>query len=561
MRTLHTTPRLLVPVLAGMLAPAWCCAQPFAPFTEEAVARGITHNVGITNFSLFGAGVGFADLDGDGDADLVALGRTDGRVGIWENDGTGHFTPRRVGSGLAFNSQYNGLSFADYDHDGDVDMYISCLGQPAMLYRNDGGFTFTDVAPEAGVNSAGAGQGITWADYDGDGDLDMYLANRTAPILGLPQNNRLYRNNGDGTFTDVAAALGVDDPGVLSFQGGFFDIDRDGDPDLYVAEDKGLPACKWHNRLWRNDQGAFTDISAPSGAGICMDGMCVTVGDYDADGRLDLYVTNTQTGANKLFRNRGEGVFEDVAPLRGATVPALCWGSQFLDFDNDGRLDLYVLAQQAPNRLLRQGEGGNFANLAPALGLDVSGYSFCTAFADIDADGDLDMVMLGFDQPLRLYINHEGEKRHWIGLRVVSADGPRDAIGAVVDVTAGGRTQTAEVLATNGFKSQNQAALHFGLGEATAASEVVVTWPHGGGTRTLRNHAADRSWTVYPDSKLGDSNQDGRLTSQDFFDFLSCFFGATSAGYAPGCEMMDINGDGVATSTDFFEFLARFFDQ
>ncbi|MGE3108029.1 MAG: CRTAC1 family protein [Phycisphaerales bacterium] len=544
-----------------VLSPVDAPAQPLAPFTEEAFQRGVNYVVEPPTFSMYGTGVGFADLDNDADPDLVVLGRADGRIGVYENDGTGRFTSRTSGTMMPTNRFYNGLSFADVDHDGDLDIYVSTYGSMACLFRNNGNFTFTNIAASAGVANTGAGQGLSWGDFDNDGWLDLYLANRTVASEGFPQPNRLYRNNHNSTFTEIAGMLGVDDPGVMSFQGGFFDYDLDGDADLYVAEDKGLPGCVWHNRFWRNDGATFTDISASSGAGACMDGMCFTTADFNADGLVDFYVTNIPPG-NKLFIGRPDGTFTDEAPAAGVVSDNISWGAHFWDFDNDGRLDLFVTNQSAPNRLYRQVDSWPCPDIAAGMGVNFQPFSFTCALADIDNDGDLDLAVSAVFQPLKIYINHEGERRNWVRLRVISDSARRDAIGAIARVTSVGRTQMLELTSTGGFKSQNQAILHFGLDQATVVDQIEVTWPAGGPgarTRMLRNYPANRTWTIYPESKLGDVDHSGTMTSADFMGFMECFFAAAPAGYQPGCEMMDFDGDGQPTSIDFFAFLDRFF--
>lgn len=545
-------------IVAALLSPE-VCAQ--TPFTEEATSRGLVFFTPQAA-NTFGAGIGFTDLDNDGDPDLVAVGSADRRVRLWTNDGTGHFTDHGPLPGIPARL-FNGVSFCDYDRDGDMDIMLSAYAAQATLLRNNGEWRFTDVTAVAGVGNYGAGQGMSWGDYNGDGWMDLYLCNRTNAPAALPRDNRLYRNNGNGTFTDVAAALGVSDPGAPSFQCAFLDVDRDGDADLYVAEDKGALDCAHHNKLWRNDGGSFTDVSQECGAGECMDGMCVTVGDYDCNGLVDIFVTNTQFG-NKMFLAQPAGQFVERAESIGVASYLVGWGSQFLDFDNDGRLDLFVCNDFGPNRLYRQNPDGSASDIAELMGVDAGGTVSCCAVADIDDDGDLDIAVSSEGLPLRLFVNHADQNRRWTKLRIVSQSPGSliDAVGAVVDVTYSDREQTAQVVSTSGFKSANPFILHFGLGDGARfvpIERITVVWPGESELRTLYGYASNETWTIYPFNRLGDKNLDGRIALDDLFEMLNCWFGTTARNFVPGCEMMDFDGDAAATVQDIYMFLDRFF--
>ncbi|MFM7051905.1 MAG: FG-GAP repeat domain-containing protein, partial [Planctomycetota bacterium] len=245
---------------AALFIGAMASAQSVAPFTSEHSARGVTYNMmfapPIAN-PQDGFGMAAADLDGDDDLDLVLLGRIDGLVGVYENNGAGLFTNRSVSSGIPATTAGCGVCAFDYDRDGDLDLYIAQKNQPARLLRNNGGFTFTNVAAAAGVAESVAATGCSVADYDGDGWPDLYLC-----IYATTAPNRLYRNRGDGTFENTAPALGVGSAG-LSYQAVWSDYDRDGWPDLTVSNDRGFGNVP--NQLWRNQQGAFVDVSAASG--------------------------------------------------------------------------------------------------------------------------------------------------------------------------------------------------------------------------------------------------------------------------------------------------------
>jgi len=245
-------------------------ANAESPFTEEAFLRGIAYTTSENN--TFGKGLAFVDLDADGDDDLIATGAANGVVGIWENDGDGFFTYRQTGGTPRALPKASSVCAADYNADGLKDVYIGNWvgGGGNLLLRNNGNFSFTDVAQEAGVNDLGAAGGCAWADYDNDGKIDLYVANRTGSESS-PIPNRLYRNRGDGTFVDVAQELGVADQ-RLSCQVLWFDLGNDGDADFYLSTDKGY-ATGLGNRMFRNDGGTFVEISAQSGTDILMEGM------------------------------------------------------------------------------------------------------------------------------------------------------------------------------------------------------------------------------------------------------------------------------------------------
>ena len=544
----------LAVTLAGLAAAVSRAGTP-VPFTEEAQARGIDYLVQpMAPTDGFGRGVAFVDLDNDGDPDLVVLGRSDGVVGVFENDGSGFFTDRSLGTGIPAVIAPSGITAADYDADGDLDLYISCFLEPNVLLRNDGGFVFTDVTTATFVGDAGAGTGCAWADYDGDGRLDLYLPNYTYSTLpGLL--NRLYRNNGKGGFVDMAKGLGLDDNG-LGFQAIFFDYDRDGDADLYLSNDKAIGCLPdlIPNRLWENVGGAFIDVTDESGTAACIDSMGVAVGDFDGNGFQDLYCTNTPLG-NPLFLNQGDGTFLEFSGPAGVASYAVGWGAIFFDYDNDGYQELYVCNMDAPNRLYDHDGTWPAEDVAPALAVGDPGISFCVAMADVDRDGDLDLVLQNAGANIRLLINHEGERRRWMSFDVRGVGANRFAVGAEVVVCAGTVEYLREVFAGTSYKSQDEMPLHVGVNDALFADQVDVKWP-GGVTRTLTNLPTNVRWTLYHPDLLGDGDGDGDVELDDFVAFVSCFSTPGPGNLQPGCEMMDFDGDGDVDLDDFDLFLA-----
>ncbi len=511
-------------------------------FSEEAVSRGIVWQV--TNAPVQnGAGLGLIDLDNDGDPDLVAMGQG-GAVGVWENNGMGYFASRAAGSGMPTLVFPSGLSAADFDNDGDLDVHLTDFLGNDHLMRNDGGFKFFDVAATAGVDSGGFGYGGAWGDYDGDGWVDLYVPNRTQTHAS-PVPNHLYRNNGDGTFTDMAVALGVTDGLAPSLVAAFLDYDRDGDADIYLGNDKGSNSS-WTNKLYRNEgDGTFTDVTAMAGAEANVDCMGIAWGDFDRNGWMDIYVTNLPYG-NVLLMNQGDGTFVDETALAGVGSYVVGWGTQFLDYDHDTVMDLFMVNTLGPNRLYRNGGAYPCVDMAPTLGLDDNSvqHSYVFAMGDVDLDGDLDLITSATNQNLRLYLNN-ASNGNWTKFRVVGQGNNGFGVGTVIDVLAAGVWQCRELQMGNNFKAQNDHLQHFGLSAAAQMDQIVVAWP-GGDTRTLTGYEANRTWTLYPPERMGDANNNGRVDAADILAAKA----SMKTFFQPGHEIFDMDGNGSLDDQD-----------
>jgi len=466
-----------------------------APFTEEAAQRGVSYLV-LQNIG-FGCGVAFVDLDQDGDPDLVTTGRADGLVGVYENDGTGNFVNRIAGTHIPPLFLASGVAAADYDADGDLDLYFSNYGEANKLMRNEGNFAFADVTDQAGVGDDGRGCGSAWTDYDGDGWVDLYVTNRTeVDPPGTP--NRMYRNKGDGTFEELGMALGIDAGATLSFQASFFDFDKNGYTDLYLCTDKGGTCPIQSNHLYRNDGGTFTEITGSSGTDACIGCMGTTIGDADGNGWMDIFCTNTADG-HILLTNQGDGTFNESAAAAGVISFAFAWSPAFFDFNNDGYLDLFISNDPQPNRLYQFGPLWPAQDMATTYGLDTPGASYCSAVADLDGDGDQDLVVQNWGENIKLFVNHEGETRSWLKIDLDGLSPNLNAIGARVEVTTGTQTRVRELLAGSGLKSSSSAVLHFGLGSATTADRVDVYWPGGNAVTTLTGVGVDQTLNIQQD--------------------------------------------------------------
>lgn len=525
-----------------------------APFTSEATQRGISYTMPpwpTWNSGVPGFGMALVDLSGSGDLDLVLIGRSNGLPGIFENLGHGQFVNRSFTSGIPPLAAASVVVAFDFDDDGLPDLFFGQLGAGNRLYRNLGGFQFADVTANSGLEGSFQTKGACVADFDGDGRLDLYLCNFHDPDSEAGRRNRLYRNLGNGRFTDVAPLLGGDlDMQAPSFQCAWVDVDGDSWPDLHVVNDRGWVGGP--NRLYLNKGGTLVDATAASGLGVAADSMCLAVGDLDGDLRPDFYITNSPNsmpplhGANALVLSGGSWPYTLSQEQWGVAHHQMSWGGLFWDFDNDGLLDLYVNTELAANALYRQVKPGVLADAAAEFAIQgSSGASFVSIFGDVDGDGSLDLVQNNHGGAVRLYMNHEGRRRNSLRLRVLDPHRPGDAIAAQAEVLFGAATAAPQrrwsqvILGGNSYLGQNESTLHFGLGPHSQAEEVVVRWPADGPVRVLRNLPANRTWTIHPPSRLGDANGDGRLDGKDLAVLLAHF----GEPIEPGLEILDLDGD------------------
>ncbi len=503
-----------------------------------------------------GSGVGLLDYDNDGWLDIylvngssldVVTGKaTPPHAALFHNNHDGTFTDVAAKAGVTNDRWGFGVSVADYDNDGWPDIFVSNYGK-SRLYHNNHDGTFTDVAERAGVaistgNNNFWATGATWGDYDGDGRLDLFvpgyvhidLANETNDKVGntfcafrgqkvmcgprgLPgEPDHLFHNNGDGTFTDTSVKAGVEDKahyyGLSSL---FIDVNGDGKPDILVADDS-TP-----NYLYLNKgDGTFEDASFVSGYALNESGretasMGIAWGDYAHNGRIDLYNTTFSDDYNPLYRNDGDANFTDISYEVGIaepTVPFLGWGTVFLDYDNDGWLDLFVANGHVYPQVDRQNWGttfaqrpllfhnlkGKFAEVPPVEGTGLAKLAVGrgAAFGDLFNDGRMDIVVNNVDSTPSLFRNVVDNGNHWVGLKLVGGPkSPRDAIGAVAYVTANGFRQRADVVSGGSFASTSDPRLHFGLGSATKTDLVEIVWPDGA-KETVTLPGIDAIYTV-----------------------------------------------------------------
>ena len=481
-----------------------------------------------------GSGGALFDFDNDDDLDLYLVQGNSLSVPtepppknrLYRND-SGIFVDITESANVGDTGYGLGAVAADYDGDGNRDLYITNLGKN-VLYRNNGDGTFTDVTQQAQVDCPLLSASAAFADIDRDGDLDLYVCNyveyaletdipcyykNTLRIYCGPNEYHgiadvLYRNNGDGTFTDITKSAGIYEPTTRGLGVVFTDVNNDGWVDIYVANDMSP------NTLFMNQgDGTFREEGvlrgvAFNGDGIANGSMGIDAGDYDNDGDIDLWVSNFSLEANCLMQNDGSGYFEDVTfdtNLADPSFYSLGFGTRFVDFDNDGWLDLLVgnghiwdnvkqidakMSYAQPVQLFHN-QGGTpqnhtgFAEITAEAGLDKTHYVVRgMLFGDIDTDGDVDVVLCQSNRPTVILSNEVGNANAWLMVKLVGTDGNTDAIGAQVQLKAGGMTFLREVICGASYLSGNDLRICFGLGDATRVDNLQIRW-HNGSTQKL----------------------------------------------------------------------------
>jgi hypothetical protein len=480
-----------------------------------------------------GGGIALFDCDNDGQLDLAVVNDStieqyrkggDLMITLYHQDGKSsaiHFTDVTKASGLTTRGWGMAIAVGDYDNDGLPDLYVTGYGHN-VLYHNLGNCKFEDVTAKAGVQGGGFSTGAAWADYDRDGNLDLFVARYVKTdvnhlpdparsfrgyrgvLFELPdtmegETDLLFRNRGDGTFEEVSEKAGVNDPGKLHGMGVVWgDYDGDGWPDLYVTNDFGRTFL-YHNR----HNGTFEEVGSPSGTGLGPDGqgygnMAGDFGDFDRDGKLDLFVTRADNQPASLYWNQGD-YFLDIARKAGIaslTMAPVKWGTGFGDFDNDGWLDILVangnfsslldtLPKEVrfaePIQLFRNRGDLTFEEVADEAGLNTGRlYSRRgTAFGDINNDGKLDVVVFNANAPPSVFLNETTNSNHRVLFRLIGTKSNRLAIGARVRVTTSKMTQIDEVRGGGSYNSTNDTRLHFGLGREATINKLEVLWPSG----------------------------------------------------------------------------------
>jgi hypothetical protein len=518
---------------------------PTAGLTLPVISGGVDHKEYI--IETIGSGCAFLDYDNDGWMDIFLLSgtRLEGPpVGatnrLYKNNRDGTFTDVTDKAGLRDIGWAYGVCVGDYNNDGFEDLFCTYFGQN-RLFRNNGDGTFSDQTRQAGLSNAvdRFGTGCTFVDYNRDGYLDLFVSNylqfdfKTVPkpsenptcnFHSVPVNcgprglkpgyHSLYRNNGDGTFTDVSKAAGIsgfrDSYGLTVVAA---DFDNDGWPDIYVACDS-TPSLLFMN----NHDGTFREEGMSRGLAVSGDGneqagMGLGIGDYDLDGNLDVFKTHFENDACGLYHNDGKANFDDVTLSARLAVETrfVCWGAGIEDLDNDGFPDLFMVTgsvypevekklpqfpDKGPRVIFRNLGNGTFEELLGVAGPGISTphSSRGCAFGDFDNDGDLDILIMNENEAPSLLRNDVIPINHWIKIKLIGTKSNRSAIGTVVLVRYGGKVQAKEVLSQSSYLSANDPRLHFGLGLADEVG-ITIRWPSGL-QQVLKAVKADRLITV-----------------------------------------------------------------
>ena len=480
-------------------------------FTDVAVSSGInvTHSESAGDMGI-GTGAAWFDYDNDGDQDLYMTMRT-GSNKLYQNN-NGSFTDVASSAGLADASgDGSGVAIADFNNDGCRDIYLANSFDD-RLYQNDCDGTFTDVTSGSGLDASEdrRGTSASWGDYDADGFVDLYVAHHM-PVEGSvntgdAEQDYLYHNNGDGTFTDVSDMLLGSDRIGRSFIAGWFDYDNDGDADVLTIRDCPFGQNSGPMRLYRNDGGTngtsdwtFTQVAESANVDWCQNGMGLATGDYNRDGHLDVFFTDNGNGTDEypgsperggtvLLKNDGDGTFTDATDEANVSSTNFSWGANFFDYDLDGWQDLYMVGgalnavdvEVAGQLWHNNGNGVNFANVSSTSGMDDLGRSRTSVYADYDEDGDPDMFLVNYLGQARLFQNNTSNGNNWVIIDLEGTNSNRDGIGArlVLD-TPDGVTQHFETRSGSSLGGGDDLGAYFGIGSNGSISSLTITWPSG----------------------------------------------------------------------------------
>lgn len=547
-------------------------------FVDATTESGLACNHPPTQYGQWG-GLAVADFNNDGFLDVFVLCAGER---LFINDGAGHFTDQAAAFGL--NSVYIGIgaSAADYNNDGWIDIYVTSAGPVGAmnpvgqhkLYRNNGGTSFTDVAPAAGVNYSSyqetGGQGSSWGDYDLDGDLDLCVVQWTGDSFST-EHNRLYRNNNNGTFTDVSIAAIGSTKTVWGFQPAFADMNGDRYPELLIAAD-----FETSRYFVNNGNGTFTNQTVAAGVGLDDNGMGQTVGDLNNDLLPDWYVTSIHYGfpvannnpGNMLYINLGNHSFNEVSVAAGCNDGGWGWGTIAADLDQDGWQDIIEVNGRAGpgvwnneqayvfrNTTSVIGAQPTFQDVAVACGLVHNANQTSILAFDGDGDGDLDVLSYANGSTMRYFKNTTINPGSWLQIKIDTSNNPLlapNGFGTRIEVTADGMTQMRYVDGRPSYLATSGTTAHFGLGAAAIVDTVRVKWARG--YDSVYTNVPVNQVLMIQSPKPGDLNGDGPVNVFDLFKLLSDW---GPCGAAPALCPSDVNNDGAVNVFDLFILLGN----
>ncbi len=484
-------------------------------FQDRASILGLNSNTGNTVFGGFG--VSFVDYNGDGFDDITLASGDNIPVRFYKNiDGLLFSQESLLPTSVSYDYRTRSTTWIDYDNDGDKDLFLTSDTDGNRLFENQNG-TLVDATLTAGFPTDNVfTYGASWGDINNDGCLDVYLSNRS---LGTLITNYLFLNNCDGTFSDITGSSGVSAGSVWSFCSAFFDFNNDGFQDIYIANDKTTP-----NHLFKNNgDGTFSDVSVSSGADIVIGAMSVTVDDYDSDGYFDIFITNSPNGAGYdapgtvLLRNNGDETFSDVTNSTQTSLVSFCWGSNFLDADNDGDLDLYINSQytSSDSSLPTYGfyinnNSGSFSN-STSVGFTTNDYnSYSSAIGDYNNDGKLEIISNnGNDQNPSFWENTSTPSNNYLSIQLEGSVSNKDGIGSVIEISIGGNKQFRVVLGGESYMAQNSLIESFGVGNVSTVDYVKVKWLSGL-TDILYNVSVNQKLAIVEGTALSSTNFDNQ---------------------------------------------------
>ena len=521
-----------------------CTAQ--ITFSDVAFANGITEGYGIGGYgAVFGGGVSFYDFDNDGWDDLTFASKDGDSIYFYKNV---YGTFQKITPSLVSNtSEVKQILWCDYDNDGDNDLFLTANFQSNKLYENTGNLNLIDVTLSSGIGSdTDPTYSANWFDFNKDGLLDLYVCNRST--IANYYSNQLFKNNGAGNFSDVTLSANVPDSSQAVFASVVFDFNNDQYPDIYTVSDHYTLNSLYQN----NGNETFTEVGAANGAGIGMEAMGVTSGDYNNDGFLDLYIANTPVG-NKLLLNDGVGGFNELAISSGVSFNGLAWGVQFFDYDLDMDLDIYCSGEMQPSQglissALYQNIGSGNFSLITGNGMDADTLkSYGNAIGDINNDGYPDLAVnngswvINGDTTIsafQVWENSGTNANNFLKLKLQGTQSNRNAIGSWIELYTDSIKQVRYTTCGESYISQNSSSVFFGLGTAGIIDSLIITWP---------SNEVEKFYAIVPNQSLKFIEGNSVPVGSSFTDITDLTNIVHSHGNIPsfggGLSMVDLNKD------------------